>query len=236
MGWHVTTEELLAVPADAAVLPVEINMAPGGASVCAALVEAGGDALRRTIRQCAYLPVGKACAVRCERLPFGVLILAAAPRWLTGKANEMLLLRSCWQEVYDTLETEGCRSVVSPYLSVMYYRFPRHQAVHIARTESERHDGIETTFVAGDDELLRLSTLPYRKPHITAYVGYYHDDAVFALDNGQYARIDLRPERRRFDVVPYVEACYRVGTDPAQTPLPPDEIERLRRTYEEGDI
>ena len=234
MPWRVTREELLGIPTEAAVLPVEITMSPSAAPVCAELVRAGGEELCRALERVPYLPVGRACAVDCGSLPYRRLILAAAPRWLTGKANEMLLLHRCWQEVYAVLEAEGCRSVAAPFLSVMYYRFPRHQAVHLACRESEKHE-IETVFAAADEELVRLSGTPWRRPKIVSYVGWYHDDAIFALDNGLYARVDLRPERVFWDVVPYVEACFHVRTDPLQVPLPPEEIERLRRIYESGE-
>ena len=70
---------------------------------------------------------------------------------------------------------------------------------------------------------------------IVSYVGYYRDAAIFALSNGLFARVDLRPELRQVDVIPYFEACYREGNNPLQTPLPEAEIARLRRIYEETD-
>ena len=78
MPWRVTREELLGIPAEAAVLPVEITMSPCAAPVCAELVRAGGEELRRTLASVPYLPVGRACAVDCGSLPYRRLILAAA--------------------------------------------------------------------------------------------------------------------------------------------------------------
>ena len=66
-------------------------------------------------------------------------------------------------------------------------------------------------------------------------MGYYRDHALFALDNGLFARVDLRPENRDVALIPYFEACYRAGNNPLQPPLPDEEIERLRRIYEEND-
>ena len=86
------------------------------------------------------------------------------------------------------------------------------------------------------EELLALSRKPWRRPQIVSYVGWYRDHALFELDNGQYARVDLRPELRRADRIPYFEACYRKGNNPLQPKLPPEEIERLRRIWDDCGI
>ena len=168
-----------------------------------------------------------------EALPFQALIATAVPRWLTGKANELLALERCYESVFRLAEELGLKSLALPFLSSCYYRFPLDEAVHIALEAAGRFDG-RAVFAADSDELLALSEQRYRRPQIVAYVGWYHDLAVFQLDNGLYARVDLRPELRRVDTVPYIEACYRVGTDPKQVPLPEREILRLRRIWEEA--
>ncbi|MBO5496709.1 MAG: hypothetical protein J5967_04835, partial [Oscillospiraceae bacterium] len=115
-----------------------------------------------------------------------------------------------------------------------YYRFPQEEAVRIALEEAGRRS-VETVFVPGTGALEALSRQEYRRPGIVSYVGYYRDAAIFALSNGLFARVDLRPELRQVDVIPYFEACYREGNNPLQAPLPEAEIERLRRIYEETD-
>ena len=75
-----------------------------------------------------------------------------------------------------------------------------------------------------------------RKAKIVSYVGYYRDYAIFELDNGLFARVDLRPELRWADTVPYFEACYREGIDPLQEKLPEEEIRRLAAIWEECGI
>ena len=87
--------------------------------------------------------------------------------------------------------------------------------------------------VPGTEELYALGLAEYRRPEIAAYVGYYRDHAVFALDNGLFARVDLRREIRDVSVIPYFEACYRAGNNPLQEPLPVEEIRRLMRIYDE---
>ena len=168
-------------------------------------------------------------------LPFPNLIVTAVPRWLTGKANELLVLHRCYESVYALAQELGCRSLVSPFLSCCYFHFPQDDAVHIALRAAKGWEG-ETVFAADTEELLALSEKPWQKPRILSFLGYYRDHALFALDNGLFARVDVRPERRDADVIPYFEACYREGNNPLQRPLSKEEILRLRRIWEETEL
>ena len=104
--------------------------------------------------------------------------------------------------------------------------------MHIALAEAAETD-LSVRFIADTEELLSISRAPYRKPEIASYIGWYRDHALFALDDGRFVRVDLRPERREIALVPYLEPCYRVGNNPLQTPLPESEIARLRQVYAE---
>ena len=126
-------------------------------------------------------------------------------------------------------------SLAAPFLSACYYRFPAADAVHVALRAAEAWPG-ETVFAADTEELLAQSRKPWHKPRIVSYIGYYRDHAIFELDNGLFARVDLRPELRQADVIPYFEACFREGNNPLQPKLPPEEILRLRGIWEELDI
>ena len=231
MSYRVVKEDILSISADAAVLSVEISLNAAEGPVCARLEQAGGEALKEALRGIGFLPVGSAGAITVESLPFDHLILTAAPRWLTGKANELLVLHRCYESVFSLAEDLGCKSLAMPVLSAMYYRFPPEEALHIALTEAEKSSR-EVIFVADTQALLALSGRSYRKPEIISYVGYYRDHAIFALDNGLFARVDLRPEKIDVAEIPYFEACYRTGNNPLQPPLPEAEIARLREIYE----
>lgn len=232
MPYTVTQESILSLSADAAVLPLEMTGRPTEGQAAQAIAQAGGEALRSAVRSLKFLAVGSAAAVEGEGLPFAHLIVSPVPRWLTGKANELLALERCYQAIFARAEELGCRKLAMPFLSCCYYRFPKAEAIHIALREADRWVG-ETVFAADSRELLDLSAQPYRKARIVSYVGYYRDYAVFALDNGQFGRVDLRPELRRTDTVPYVEACFHEGVDPTQKPLPEAEIRRLRQIWDE---
>lgn len=235
MSVRISEEDILSLQADAAVIGVEIAMDLNDSPVCTRLAEAAGPALAASARAQRFLAAGSACPGDPGALPFPHLILAAAPRWLTGKANELLALRRCYESVFSLAEELGCKSLASPFLSTCYYRFPAEDAVHIALRAAEHWSG-ELSFSADTPELLALSEKPWRKPRIVSYVGYYRDHAIFELDNGLFARVDLRPELRQADVIPCFEACYREGNNPLQPPLPPEEIGRLRQIWEEADM
>ena len=234
MSYRVTLEPILQLSADAAVLGLELTQSPAESPACRSLAEAGGEALRQALRRQKYIPLGSAAVLEGEGLPFPRLILTTIPRWLNGKCNELLALRRCYDSVLALAEELGCERLAAPFLSALYYRFPRKEAVHIALSAASGKC-TELLFSAETEELCRLSRAAYHKPAIVSYVGWYRDHAVFALDDGQFARVDLRPELRSASVIPYVEPCYRVGNNPLQTPLPETEIQRLRRIYEEGD-
>lgn len=231
MSWSVFDGDVLRAEADAAVLALEQTMSPGQGRANLRLAEAGGEALRKAIVRLGFLPAGSGEAVEPCGLPFSALILTVEPRWLTGKANELLVLRRCYQSVLRIGEERGWRRILSPLLSSAYYRFPPEEAVRIARSEAEQSP-VELLLIPDSAELAALLKRPYRKPRIVSYVGYYRDHAIFALDNGLFARVDLRPEIREVSVIPYFEACYRVGNNPLQPPLPEAEILRLRGIYD----
>ena len=234
MSYTVTQEDILTIQAEAAVLPLEMTGAPTEGRASQSLTAAGGEALRLALADQGFLAVGSAAALTAGELPFRHLIVTPVPRWLTGKANELLALGRCYEAVFARADELGVTRLAMPFLSACYYRFPAAEAVHIALRAAERWSG-EAVFAADTQALLDLSRQPYRKAQIISYIGYYRDHAIFALENGLYARVDLRPERPGVDVIPYFEACYRKGVDPLQEPLPEAEIARLRRIYEESD-
>ena len=235
MSYRVTNDSILSARTDVVCVSVEMALSLSDTPVCRQIAAAGGEALRAALaKRRLFLPVGSACLADPCSLPFSRLIMTASPVWLTGKANELLILHRCYESVFSLARQSGSESIAMPFLSAMYYRFPQHEAVKIALREAET-SALDVLFVADTPELLTLSEEPYRKPAIVSYVGYYRDHAIFELDNGLFARVDLRQENVDVSIIPYFEACYREGNNPLQPGLPEAEIERLRRIYEEND-
>ncbi len=234
MSHSVTLEDILSLQTDAIAVSVEIALDVSETPVCRRVARFGGETLDESIRALRFLPVGSAAEIAGHALPFAHFFAVAAPTWLTGKANEFLALRRSYQSLFETALAAGCRSIALPFLSACCYRFPKDEAIKIAFSEADR-TALEVIFAADTPELYALSRIPYRKPEIVSYVGWYRDHALFALDNGLYARVDLRPENIDVTTIPYFEACFRVGNNPNQPPLSEEEIARLRRIYEEND-
>ncbi len=231
MPFSVTKDDVLSISADAAVICVEISGSVSGVPSSERLAEAGGAALRDSLRRQKFLPVGSAAAAEPCGLPFRSLIRSASPWWMNSRGNEFLILHRCYRSIYAAAKQLGCRRVVMPFLSASYYGFPQEEAVNIALTEAGKTD-LETVFAADTQKLYEIGRGEYRKPKIISYVGYYRDHALFELDNGFFARVDLRPEIVEVTEIPYFEACYREGNNPLQKPLPEEEIARLRGIYE----
>ena len=232
MPYTVTQQDILTIEADAAVISVENPMSVADGPVNEALAAAGGEALWLALREKRFLPVGRSLSVSPCGLPFRHLLVTASPRWWSGEANELLVLRRCYSSLYKLAEELGCRSVATAFLSTGYFGFPKAEAVAVALSEASCA-AVDTIFIAESDELMELGKKPYRKPEIVSYIGWYRDHAVFLLDNGQYAKVDMRPEMRDVSIHPFIEACYFDGRTAPPTPLPEREKERLRRIYEE---
>ena len=183
----VSQADILSVRADAVVVCVEVGELCTEGESCRRLAEAGGEALRWSVVRAGFLPVGSAAHTECPALPFRHVLLCAAPHWLTGKANELLILHRCYQSLFALAEEQGCRSLA---------------VIGTGNMGSEHCRMI----LEGKCPEVRLC-----------------------------AAADLRPERREVAPVPYFEACYRVGNNPLQEPLPEAEIARLRQIYAETD-
>lgn len=235
MPFTVTQEDILRVEADAAVIGVENAMVVSQGAVNQALAEAGGEAFLCALRKKRFLPVGCAWAAEPCGLPFRHVLVTSAPRWWSAEANELTVLHRCYASLYALAEELGCRTVATAFLSANYYQFPQAEAVAVALAEAARAKA-DTVFVAESGELAALARKSYRRPQIVSYVGCYRDHAVFLLDNGQYAKVDMRPEMRDVSVRTYIEACYFDGRTAPPTPLSEEEKERLRRIYETMDI
>ena len=234
MAYTLTRADILSVPADAAVILVENGMKPSQNPASQMLAAAGGEDFLAALREKRFLPVGSAWPVSPCTLPFRHMIAVAAPRWWNGESNELFVLHRCYESIYAEARKLGCKSIATPFLSTAYYHYPLDRAVNIAEREARR-GGVETIFCAETDEIFALGQLPYRKPEIVEYIGYYRDHGVFRLDNGLYAKVDLREELRDVSIRPFVDSCYHIGINPLQPPLPETEIARLRAIYEQSE-
>ncbi|MBR0393088.1 MAG: macro domain-containing protein [Oscillospiraceae bacterium] len=232
MSFDVTRDDILSVNAEAAVACVENRMVIAESISSERLAESGGESFLAALGERKFLPVGSVDSVEFSIAQFRHIILAATPRWENAQGNEILILRFCYQRIFQEAERLGCSSVAMPFLSTYYYCFPKEDAVRTALFEAEKTQ-LHVVFIAETSELYELSRREYRKPEIRSYIGYYRDYAIFELDNGQFVRIDIRPENTEVTRILYFEPCYRVGHDPKQPPLPEYEINRLRTIFNE---
>lgn len=232
MSYTVTNKPIRATNADAAVLAVENRMMVTDSPICRALLS---DDVEHALKKRVFLPVGSADVLEASVLPFKYLIVTAAPRWENTRGNEILILHRCYQNIFRAADRLGCESLVTPFLSTFYYGFPKKDAVCAAFTEAGK-TRLHVTFIADSEELFKLSTGDLKKPVIRSYIGYYRDHAIFELDNGRFARIDIRPEIRDVTLIPFFEPCYVVGNNPAQEPLAESEISRLIRVYQDWEL
>ena len=231
MSYLITQEDILSVQADAAVVCIENTMAVSEEPVSQQLAAAGGEAFRSALAERRFLPVGYACETAVCGLPFRHVFATGTPQWRKGESSELIVLRLCYRAVFALARQAGCRTVAMPVLSAAYYLFPREEAVRVALEEAGKTD-LTVIFSVQASELYALTQKTFTKPRIVSYLGYYRDAAVFELEDGRYARVDVRPELRAVNIRPYVEPCYYLVDDPAYPPLSAEEIARLRGIYE----
>lgn len=232
MSYIVSREDIMSVTADAAAVSIENTMKLSEEPVSQRLGICGGAEFLAALKEKRFLPVGKAWSVPVASLPFRCLFAVGTPQWRYGECNEYHILRRCYRSLFDLASQYQCHSLALPFLSAAYYRFPVEEAVRIGLEEAKGTE-LEIIFLAQNKNEYELSLRPYTKPKLLDYLGYYHDHAVFQLDNGQFAFIDRRPELRDVSIRLYARACYYLQSDPFLPPLSKEEIERLRRIYEE---
>lgn len=231
MSCTVVLGDIYSIPADATINCIDDYFRGSSTETETRLASAAGPELQRTIEHTPHCFVTKNAVTPGFNLPCRYIIHACSPQWLTGKALELKMLRLTYRNAFETAVELGCKSITSVFLSVEYYHFPASEAVHIALSEAA-NSSLDITFVTENKDLFQLARVPWRKPEIVSYIGYYRDHAIFELDDGRYVRIDIRPEVTDVSLIPYFEPCYRTGNFPAQEPLSADELTRLRAIYE----
>ena len=127
MSYTVTENDILSIPAQGAVLALEMTGRVALGPVGDRMARAGGETLKSALRAAKFVSVGRAAAMEGCGLPFERLILTATPRFLTGKANELMMLRLCYESVFALAEELGIESLALPFLSAMYYHFPQEE-------------------------------------------------------------------------------------------------------------
>ena len=94
---------------------------------------AGAEELLKEREKIGKIEVGECAATHAFALDAKYIIHTVGPDWIDGSHGEKIALKSCYITSLKKAEELGCESIAFPLISTGVYRFPKDEALRIAR-------------------------------------------------------------------------------------------------------
>lgn len=133
MPFQIIRNDITKVKADAIVNSAnpDITFAPGSDE---AIYRAAGESeLLKEREKIGKIEVGECAATHAFALDAKYIIHTVGPDWIDGSHGEKVALKSCYISSLKRAEELECESIAFPLISTGVYRFPKDEALRIAR-------------------------------------------------------------------------------------------------------
>ena len=133
MAFFLVRSDITKIRADAIVNAANTELLMGG-GVCGAIFKAAGvEDLQNACAALAPIDVGTAVHTPAFKLPAKYVIHTAGPIYHDGMHKEEALLRACYLNSLQLAQQLGCRSIAFPLISSGIYRYPKKEALEVAK-------------------------------------------------------------------------------------------------------
>ena len=118
MKLDIVKGNIVAVAADAIVLPAKTTLKEGAGASRAIFIAAGRDELTKACKNIGFCKVGEAVPTPAYQLNANCIVHAVVPKWVNGESGELELLSTAYQSALKVADMmEGCKSVAFPLLA-----------------------------------------------------------------------------------------------------------------------
>ena len=218
MGFHIVQQDITKMKVDAIVNAANEGLRQGG-GVCGAIFQAAG--VRELTAACAQIGscvTGEAVVTDGFALDAKYIIHTVGPIWSGGLNGERELLSSCYSNSLRLAQQLGCESIAFPLISSGIYRYPKREALDVAKSAIQQfcdENEMEVYLTVFDKEVVEISEqlfqevenylLTYERPQFARTMAEemylpldVKSNAVFELNDLELLELDESFQQKLF--------------------------------------
>ena len=184
MPFRIIRDNIINVASDAIVNSANPKVRVGSGTDTAIYDAVGEERLLEERKKIGEMEVGQAEATPAFSLPAKYIIHVVGPKYIDGKSQEDVQLRSCYVNCLKKAEELGCESIAFPLLSSGSYGYPKDLALNAAMEAIGSyllHHDMDVTLVVFDRASFSLS-----RDLLDDIESYIDDHAVMSAAKTEY--------------------------------------------------